>query len=80
MPDDASLPLRALDQRDTAFALHRALAARRHGHDKRVLDSTLHSVAAELLAEALAEAGYVLAEPIHPDRPTGGGCSPAIPT
>ena len=52
-----------LDRRDAAHALHRALAARRFRHAKNVLDSTLTGVVAELLADALAEAGYVVAIP-----------------
>lgn len=69
MPIDPPVdrPLRALDSRDAAHALHRALAARCFGHAKSILDSTLHGVVAELLADALVEAGYVVAIPIHPD-------------
>lgn len=67
LSDNLKPPLLPLDRRDTAHALHQALAVRRFGHAKNVLDSTLHGVMAELLADALMAAGYVVAIPEHRD-------------
>jgi uncharacterized protein YcgL (UPF0745 family) len=56
-----------LDKHDTAFAVHQALGMRRFGHAQHIMDSALHGVVAELIADALAEAGYVVTIPQRPD-------------
>ena len=68
MPDDPKKPeLVPMNPRDAAFHLQRALARKRHGHEKSLMDSAMHQVVGEILAAALADAGVVLATPRYED-------------
>ncbi len=61
MPDEAGpSPLLPLGLRDTAEALQHALALRRTGLARDAMTNALNGVVAELLAEALISAGYVV--------------------
>ena len=61
MPDDPDLPaLLPLDLHGTANALQHALELRRTGLAKDMMASALNGVVAELLADALMSAGYVV--------------------
>lgn len=62
-PIDLSASLRPLDYRQTADALQQALELRRPGLAEAAMQSTLTGVVAELLADALIGAGYVVALP-----------------
>lgn len=69
MPNDEPPPpdLLRLDKRDTAHALLQAMGRRRFGHAKHIMESTLHGVVAELIADALLDGGYVLTLPKRRD-------------
>ncbi|MCQ8278859.1 hypothetical protein NFI95_10385 [Acetobacteraceae bacterium KSS8] len=54
-------PLLPLDRRDAAFAVRQALGMRHHGPVQDKVDATLQGEIAELIADALNEAGYVVA-------------------
>lgn len=54
-------PLLPLDRQDAAFAVRQALGMRHHGPVQGVVDATLQGEIAELIADALSEAGYVVA-------------------
>jgi len=60
---DPAAPLRALDYRGTADALQCALELRRPGLAEAAMQRTLTGVVAELLADALIGAGFVVAVP-----------------
>lgn len=62
-PVDAATSLRPLDFRQTADALQEALELRRPGLAEAAMQRTLTGVVAELLADALIGAGYVMALP-----------------
>lgn len=80
MPDnDVPRPeLIPLERRDAAFELQRALARKRHGHAKNLTDHSLHMVVSELLADALADVGVVLAVPRYPDPTIGKPVNPNL--
>jgi hypothetical protein len=50
-----------LDKRDAAFAVRQALGMRHHGPAQGMVDATMQGEIAELIADALADAGYVVA-------------------
>ncbi len=54
-------PLLPLDKRDAAFAVRQALGMRHHGPAQGMVDATMQGEIAELIADALADAGYVVA-------------------
>ncbi|NPD68707.1 hypothetical protein HN018_13150 [Lichenicola cladoniae] len=60
---DLNASLRPLDYRATADALQEALELRRPGLADAAMHSTMTGVVAELLADALIGAGYVVALP-----------------
>lgn len=61
MPNDAHPPaLLPLDLHGTANALQHALELRRTGLAKDMMMNALNGVVAELLADALISAGYVV--------------------
>ncbi len=61
MPDEAGPPaLLPLGLRDTAEALQHALELRRTGLARDAMTNALNGVVAELLADALISAGYVV--------------------
>ena len=62
-PVDPTASLRPLDFRQTADALQDALELRRPGLAEAAMHRTLTGVVAELLADALIGAGYVVALP-----------------
>jgi hypothetical protein len=54
-------PLLPLDRHDAAFAVRQALGMRHHGPVQDKVDATLQGEIAELIADALSDAGYVVA-------------------
>lgn len=69
-PVDAAASLRPLDFRQTADALQEALEMRCPGLADAAMQRTLTGVVAELLADALIGAGYVVALPRPGSRRT----------
>ncbi len=74
MPGSISRTVFQLDKRGTADALQQALEFRRQGLPSDAMAAAIHGLAAELLADALLAAGYVVGVPqIESDRDGASG-------
>ena len=73
-PDPLGPAVLRLDKRQTADAIQQALELRRSGLARDAMEATVNGLVAELLADALLSAGYIVAVPQtsrEEDRATG---------
>lgn len=74
LPDPLRPAVLRLDKRQTADAIQQALEMRRSGLARDAMEATVNGLVAELLADALLSAGYIVAVPQagrETDKPTG---------
>ncbi len=62
-PDPLGPAVLRLDKRQTADAIQQALELRRSGLARDAMEATVNGLVAELLADALLSAGYIVAVP-----------------